>query len=194
MRAQLEQRLVELRAEYETGQNILKNIEAKLAELENKKNDLNETLLRISGAIELLEEILKVESESSILELKDTELKSTELQETELQSTELQGKELQEKELQGAESEVNEVEVPFVIRLPLEHAIEKLEEAGLHVGNVGEKSVFVGGVRFGDVVQQEPKGGTRAKKGSTVDLIVAKKGNLKPDLSQNSLLCPYSRH
>ena len=34
MKAQLEQRLTELRAEYESGQKILKDIELKLAELE----------------------------------------------------------------------------------------------------------------------------------------------------------------
>ena len=47
MKAQLEKRLAELRAEYETGQKIFKDIEAKF-ELE-KENNLNETLLRISG-------------------------------------------------------------------------------------------------------------------------------------------------
>ncbi|AKB78081.1 hypothetical protein MSHOH_1598 [Methanosarcina horonobensis HB-1 = JCM 15518] len=169
MKEQLEQRLVELRAEYESGQKILKDIEAKIIELENRKKNLNETLLRISGAIELLEEVLGEESKIITQEVLDTESPDVEL-------------------------EKKEVEVPFVIRLPLKQAVKKLEEAGLQAGNIGEKSVFVGGVRFGDVVQQEPKGGELAERGSTVDLVVAKKGNFKPDLSQDSLLCSYSRH
>ena len=59
MKVQLEQRLTELRAEYESGQKILKDIELKLAELEDRKKSLSETLLRISGAIDLLEEVLE---------------------------------------------------------------------------------------------------------------------------------------
>ena len=73
--------------------------------------------------------------------------------------------------------------MPFVIRFPLEQAVKKLEEVGLRAGNIGEKSIFVAGVRFGDVIQQEPKGGMLVERGSTVDLVVAKKGNFKPDLS-----------
>ncbi|AKB36786.1 hypothetical protein MSSAC_2196 [Methanosarcina siciliae C2J] len=174
MKTQLEQRLVELRAEYESGQKILKDIEEKLVKLENGKKNLNETLLRISGAIELLEEILGEESKSSTPEVSDSETSGSEVQE--------------------AESELKEVEVPPVIRLPLEHAVKKLEEAGLRVGNVGEKSVFVGGLRFGDVVQQEPRGGTHVDKGSAIDLIIAKKGKVKPNLSQNSVLSSFSDH
>jgi hypothetical protein len=169
MREQLEQRLVELRAEYESGKKILKDIELKLAELENRKRNLNETLIRISGAVELLEELLEDQDKNSVKEVHGTEL-------------------------EDAESQKAEVEVPSVIRLPLEHAVKKLEEAGLRMGNIGEKSVFVGGVRFGDVVQQEPKGGMLVERGSAVDLIVAKKGKLKPDLDQNSLLSQYSNH
>lgn len=169
MREQLEQRLVELRAEYESGRKILKDIELKLAELENRKRNLNETLIRISGAVELLEELLEDDSKSVTPEMFDTELPIS-------------------------ESEKKEVEVPFVIRLPVEQAIKKLEECGLRAGKIEEKSVFVGGVRFGNVVQQEPKGGILAEKGSSVDLVVAKKGKFKPDLSQNSLLSSYSKH
>jgi len=174
MKAQLEQRLVELRAEYESGQKILKDIEIKLVELENRKKNLNETLLRISGAVELLEEVLGEESKSS--------------------TPKVLGPEVPETETPGSESEKKEVEVPLVIRFPLEQAVKKLEEAGLRAGKIGEKSLFVAGVRFGDVIQQEPKGGMLVERGSSVDLIVGKKGNFKPDLSQNALLCPYSRH
>ena len=76
MKAQLEQRLVELRAEYDSGQKILKDIEIKLVELENRKKNLNETLLRISGAVELLEEVLEEESKSSIPEVPGPEVLS----------------------------------------------------------------------------------------------------------------------
>jgi septal ring factor EnvC (AmiA/AmiB activator) len=55
MAQQLEQRLKELRAEYESGQKTL-------AELENKQMNLRSTLLRISSAIKVLEEELAKES------------------------------------------------------------------------------------------------------------------------------------
>ena len=51
MRTQLEQRLQALHAEYTAGQKML-------AELEAKQLHLRETLLRISGAIQVLEEEL----------------------------------------------------------------------------------------------------------------------------------------
>jgi chromosome segregation ATPase len=51
MRTQLEQRLAQLKSEYETGQKML-------ADLEHKQRNLCDTLLRISGAIQVLEEEL----------------------------------------------------------------------------------------------------------------------------------------
>lgn len=51
MKQQLEQRLQSLKAEFESGQKML-------AELEAKQTNLRETLLRISGAIQVLEELL----------------------------------------------------------------------------------------------------------------------------------------
>ena len=51
MKEQLEQRLANLKTEFESGQKML-------AELEAKKANLTETLLRISGAIQVLEETL----------------------------------------------------------------------------------------------------------------------------------------
>lgn len=51
IKEQLQQRLIELRAEYESGQKML-------AALEDKQVNLRETLLRITGAIQVLEEEL----------------------------------------------------------------------------------------------------------------------------------------
>ena len=51
MRDQMEQRLEELRGEYEAGQKML-------ADLEQKRMSLEQTMLRISGAIQVLEEML----------------------------------------------------------------------------------------------------------------------------------------
>ena len=51
MQTQLEQRLAELKAEYQAGQKML-------AELEARQAELRQTMLRISGAIQVLEEEL----------------------------------------------------------------------------------------------------------------------------------------
>jgi hypothetical protein len=51
MRERAEQRLKELKAEFESGQKML-------ADLEVKQTNLKTTLLRISGAIQALEELL----------------------------------------------------------------------------------------------------------------------------------------
>ncbi len=51
MRTQLEARLQQLKAEYEAGKKAL-------ADLEAKEANLRETMLRISGAIQVLEEEL----------------------------------------------------------------------------------------------------------------------------------------
>jgi prefoldin subunit 5 len=55
MRGQLDQRLQQLKAEFETGQTML-------ADLEQKRATLQQTLLRISGAIQVLEEMLAAET------------------------------------------------------------------------------------------------------------------------------------
>lgn len=55
MRAILEQRLAALRAEYEAGQQML-------AELEQRQAQLQTTMLRISGAIQVIEEVLNEEA------------------------------------------------------------------------------------------------------------------------------------
>ena len=51
MKEKLKQRLKELRAEFEAGQKML-------AEMELKQENLRNTLMRISGAIQVLEEEL----------------------------------------------------------------------------------------------------------------------------------------
>lgn len=51
MKEQLQQRLQSLKKEYETGQKMLADLEAKQA-------NLRDTLLRSSGAIQIMEEIL----------------------------------------------------------------------------------------------------------------------------------------
>ncbi len=51
MKAQLEKRLAELKAEFEAGQKVL-------AELRQKQVNLEQTLLRIGGAIQVLKEEL----------------------------------------------------------------------------------------------------------------------------------------
>jgi hypothetical protein len=52
MREQLEKRVEELTAEYRAGQEML-------AEIEAKRVDLQQTLLRISGALQVLHELLE---------------------------------------------------------------------------------------------------------------------------------------
>ena len=152
MDVQLKKRLVELRAEYENGQNILKDIELKLAELENRKKILSETLLKISGAIDLLEEVLG-------------EGEGAESQETK----------------KGSGIPSGNVEVPNVIRQPFEKATKALEDAGLLAGKVTEqKGILPIGVMVGEVLRQDPKPGTKLPAGSAVNLVVASKGKLLP--------------
>ncbi len=52
MKDRLEQRLKELRIEFEQGQKML-------GDLEKRQSELRDTLLRISGAIQVLEEVLQ---------------------------------------------------------------------------------------------------------------------------------------
>lgn len=58
MKKQMETRLEELKAEFEAGQKML-------AELEEKRREIEATMLRISGAIQVLEEMLNPESKES---------------------------------------------------------------------------------------------------------------------------------
>jgi hypothetical protein len=69
MKQQLEQRLKELRAEFESGQRAL-------VELEAQQMNIRSTLLRISGAIQVLEELIA--AESGILEAPEQAGQNTE--------------------------------------------------------------------------------------------------------------------
>ncbi len=55
MKEEIQQRLQSLKTEYEAGQKML-------AELETKQANLHSTLLRIGGAIQVLEELLREET------------------------------------------------------------------------------------------------------------------------------------
>ncbi len=71
MKEQLEQRLEALKAEYEAGQKMLADLEARQA-------TLRETLLRIAGAVQVLEEELgKTEDQPAPLEPAATEQDGT---------------------------------------------------------------------------------------------------------------------
>lgn len=59
MKEKLEERLKKLKAEFESGQKMLADLEAQQANLKT-------TLLRISGAIQVLEELLSPEQASPI--------------------------------------------------------------------------------------------------------------------------------
>ena len=61
MKAQLEQRLHQLQQEFESGQQVL-------AELEQRQQALKETLLRISGAMQVLQELLQTTDTASMPE------------------------------------------------------------------------------------------------------------------------------
>jgi predicted nuclease with TOPRIM domain len=69
VKEQLEKRLAQLKAEFESGQKVM-------AELEAKQANLRDTLLRISGAIQILEEELekgdREEDNSTDLESSDS--------------------------------------------------------------------------------------------------------------------------
>lgn len=54
MKEQLEKRLAELKAEFEAGQKML-------ADLDTKRKEIEATMLRISGAIQVIEEMLAQE-------------------------------------------------------------------------------------------------------------------------------------
>ncbi|MCU0637210.1 MAG: hypothetical protein MUE87_01100 [Methanothrix sp.] len=58
MREQLEKRLDELKAEYDQGEKML-------SDLDTRREQVRQTLLRISGALQVLEELLKEEGDAS---------------------------------------------------------------------------------------------------------------------------------
>lgn len=68
MKQQLKQRLQSLKAEFESGKQVIQELEAKQA-------NLRDTLLRISGAIQVLEEELaKAEEGTTQLSINDEQL------------------------------------------------------------------------------------------------------------------------
>jgi len=58
MRDQAQQRLQQLQTEFESGQKLLRDLEV-------RQQELRDTLLRIGGAIQVLQEILKDEGDAS---------------------------------------------------------------------------------------------------------------------------------
>lgn len=52
MRDQVSERLGQLKAEFESGQKVLRDLEI-------RQQEVRDTLLRIGGAIQVLEEVLK---------------------------------------------------------------------------------------------------------------------------------------
>lgn len=57
MQERIKERAAQLHAEYEHGQRVL-------VELEQQRDSLQQTLLRISGAIQVLDELLAVPAET----------------------------------------------------------------------------------------------------------------------------------
>ena len=58
MRDQIDQRLSQLQSEFESGQKLLRDLEV-------RQQELRDTLLRIGGAIQVLQELLKTGSPAS---------------------------------------------------------------------------------------------------------------------------------
>ncbi len=56
VKEQLQKRLEELKSEFDSGQKMI-------AEFEKKRSDLEVTMLRISGAVQVIEEMLKQDQE-----------------------------------------------------------------------------------------------------------------------------------
>lgn len=70
MKEQIQERIQQLKAEYESGQKML-------ADLETQESNLRTTMLRISGAIQVLEELLaKAEEEENLDNVKKVEVLS----------------------------------------------------------------------------------------------------------------------
>ena len=70
MKEQIQERIQQLKAEYESGQKML-------ADLETQASNLRTTMLRISGAIQILEELTtNAEEEENISNVKQVEVLS----------------------------------------------------------------------------------------------------------------------
>ena len=66
MKEQLEKRLSELKTEFEAGQKMM-------ADLDSKQANLRDTLLRISGAIQILEEEIAKSADNNESDLRSPE-------------------------------------------------------------------------------------------------------------------------
>ena len=62
MQSKIEKRLQDLRQEFEAGQKML-------AELDAQRNTIQQTILRISGAIQVLEELLDGKTDDAAIQL-----------------------------------------------------------------------------------------------------------------------------
>ncbi|MFM7475868.1 MAG: hypothetical protein ACKO2T_09095 [Microcystis aeruginosa] len=70
MKEQIKERIEQLKAEYESGPKMF-------ADLETQESNIRTTVLRISGAIQVLEELLaKAEEEENISNVKQVEVLS----------------------------------------------------------------------------------------------------------------------
>jgi len=67
-----------------------------------------------------------------------------------------------------------EFEMPLLLGLPEEHALSLLDSLGLNVGEVETRFRF--GRDQGLVVEQEPPAATLIQEGSTVRLVVGRRG------------------
>jgi hypothetical protein len=134
----------------------MEDIERKIAELQSRKTNLSETLLRISGAIDLLEEVLgKSEGESMQIMQDVTAAGIVEVPDVVRQSLEKATKDLEEAGLTAGEI-------------------------------IEQKGVLPIGVMVGEILRQDPKPGTEIQAGSAVKLVVAAKGKIMPLLDKRS--------
>ncbi len=76
MKEQIEQRLEQLKAEFESGKKVL-------VDLETKEANVRETLLRMQGAIQVLEEELAKNNGVTSSESENAEMSATEILEQE---------------------------------------------------------------------------------------------------------------
>jgi hypothetical protein len=77
------------------------------------------------------------------------------------------------------------IEVPNVVGEPLDQAAERIRKAGLGVGS--QKAEFRRGAARFEVLDQVPSGGSRAERGTRIDLVYAQSGQKVPPVVGLSL-------